>query len=102
MSDDLSTIGPGLVLVRRRRWWLWTVILVYLPAMWVTLRVAPTYSEIGLVFVIWLILLIVVVVRAALAPCPRCGNYYHMHGPTLLLLRHCLHCQLPLKADRTG
>ncbi len=102
MIEDMLIIGPGLVLVRRRRWWLWSVILVYLPAMWVALRVNPTYSAIGTIFVIWLVLLIIAVIRAALARCPRCGNYFHMHGPTFLLLRHCLHCQLFLKADRAG
>jgi hypothetical protein len=39
-------------------------------------------------------LLIFVTFQVALSKCPRCGNYFHMHGMSLLILRKCLHCQL--------
>jgi hypothetical protein len=35
-----------------------------------------------------------------LSKCPRCGNYFHLHGMTLLILRKCLHCQLHINADK--
>jgi hypothetical protein len=97
---DGAELGLGLTVIRRRRWYLWTVILVYLPAMWGTLQVAPTQRALGTVFLVWFILLFITALVSAVARCPRCGNYFHMHGMTLLYLRKCLHCQLHLKADR--
>jgi len=97
---EIPDYGPGLRIIRKRRWYLWLEIMVYLPAMWVTLQVAPTYRGIGTVFAIWFILLWVVVAISALARCPRCGNYFHMNGMTLLYIRKCLHCQLHLTADK--
>ncbi len=96
---DEPDYGPGLRMIRKRRWFLWAEILVYLPAMWVTMKISPTYRALGLVFMIWFILLWLAVGFSALARCPRCGNYFHMNGMTLLYLRKCLHCQLHLKAD---
>ena len=104
MSNHLPTdepdYGPGLRTIRRRRWYLWLEIIVYLPAMWTTMQIAPSYPVLATVFVIWFILLWVVVGYSALARCPRCGNYFHMHGMTLLYLRRCLHCQLKINADK--
>jgi hypothetical protein len=34
-----------------------------------------------------------------LSKCPRCGNYFHLHGMTLLVLRKCLHCQLHISEN---
>ncbi len=100
VSGDKAELGPGLRLVRRRRLYLWGVIGFYLPAMWLTLRVNPTYRALGTVFFVWFVLLFATALAAAVAPCPRCGNYFHMHGMTLLPLRKCLHCQLHITADR--
>lgn len=97
---DEPDYGPGLRTIRRRRRYLWLEIIVYLPAMWTTMQIAPAYPVLATVFVIWFILLWVVVGYSALARCPRCGNYFHMHGMTLLYLRRCLHCQLRINADK--
>ncbi len=97
---DPAEFGPGLRNIRRRRWYLWMEILIYLPGMWITMQISPTYPVLATVFAIWFILLWVVVGYSALARCPRCGNYFHMHGMTLLYLRRCLHCQLHINADR--
>jgi hypothetical protein len=97
---DATQAGPAMQTIRRRRWYLWWVILVYVPAMWVTMQVKPTYLVVGTVFVVWIILLFIAGIYSALARCPRCGNYFHMHGMTLLYLRKCLHCQLHINADR--
>ena len=99
-TGDEPDYGPGLRIIRSRRWYVWGIIAVYMPAMWVTLKLAPTHLALGMVFAIWFILVWIVVGRSALARCPRCGNYFHMHGMTLLYLRKCLHCQLHLKADK--
>ena len=92
--------GPGLRSIRKRRWFLWAEILIYLPAMMITMKFLPTCQALAVVFAVWFIMLWVVVGYSALARCPRCGNYFHMHGMTLFYLRKCLHCQLHLKADK--
>jgi hypothetical protein len=92
--------GPGLRQIRKRRWFLWAEILGYLPVMLAVMKIAPTNSALAVAFGIWFILLWIVVGYSALARCPRCGNYYHMNGMTLLYLRKCLHCQLHLTADK--
>ncbi len=99
-TPDPAEFGPGLRIVRRRRWYLWVVILVYVPAMWLTLKVSPTYHTVEIVFAAWFVILFAVATYSALARCPRCGNYFHMHGMTLLYLRKCLHCQLHVCADK--
>ena len=100
--DDPTTFAVGLAEVRRRRLWLWGVIAVYVPAIWLTLRIDSAFRVVGTVFIVWVVLLVIVVLRSALAVCPRCGNYFHLHGMTLLYLRTCLHCQLHVTADLTA
>ena len=100
MSLDSTDFGPGLRRIRKRRLFVWGIIIVYLPAMWTTLRLTESFKAAATVFLVWLFLLCVVVTMAAVARCPRCGNYFHMHGMTLLLLRKCLHCQLHVNADK--
>lgn len=53
-------------------------------------------------FLTWLALLMVTALWAAVCRCPRCGNYFHVNGMTMLFLRRCLHCQLHINADRPG
>jgi hypothetical protein len=93
-------LGPGLRLIRRRRWYLWAVILIYLPLMWTTLQFTAVFNATALAFAVWFVFLLVIALLAAVARCPRCGNYFHVNGMTFLCLRKCLHCQLHLTADR--
>lgn len=113
MKDDQNTALPtpeeqeaefrrALTLIRRRRWYLWAVILAYLPAMFITLRLSSAFSVAGTVFAVWFVLLFAVALAAAAAKCPRCGNHFHMNGMTFLCLRKCLHCQLHVNADKKG
>lgn len=102
VTGDGAENGPGLSRIRRRRWYLWAIILLYLPAMGITRQLTPSLAPAMWVFLLWFILLFFVALVAALARCPRCGNYFHMHGMTFLLLRRCLHCQLPINADKHG
>jgi hypothetical protein len=95
-SGSGAEFGTGLGIIRRRRRYLWVVILVYLPAMWLALRM----SVVGSVFAVWFVLLFTAALVSAVARCPRCGNYFHMHGMTLFYFRKCLHCQLHINADR--
>lgn len=95
-----AELTTGLALIRRRRWYLWGAILIYLPAIKLTLMLSSSYKVALSVVGIWLLISFTLAFIAALARCPRCGNYFHMHGPTLLFMRKCLHCQLHLCADR--
>ena len=93
-------IAPALKKIRKQRLFLWLVILIYLPAMWSALQLTQSYNKTAVAFIAWVLLLTVVATFAALARCPGCGNYFHMHGMTLLFLRKCLHCGLHVNADR--
>ena len=97
---DPAALREGLRIIRRRRWYLWGLILVYLPVMWTTLQLTRSLQASLPVFGVWFVLLLVIMTVSAVARCPRCGNYFHLHGMTLLYLRRCLHCQLPLNADK--
>jgi hypothetical protein len=93
-------LRPGLKKLRRRRWLLWSVLIIYLPAMWTTQRITHSFQASLPVFFAWVLLLVVAAGISATARCPRCGNYFHVNGMALLYLRKCLHCQLPVNADR--
>ena len=99
-KGKIGEYGPGLRLVRRRRWYLWVVILIYIPVIWPTLVLSGSNKVTAAVFGVWFVVLSIVVGFFAAARCPRCGNYFHMNGMSLLWFRHCLHCQLHLTADR--
>lgn len=95
-----AALRAGLTLIRRRRWYLWGALLIYLPMIKVTLLLSHSTQVALSVVGLWLLLTFTLAFVAALARCPRCGHYFHMHGPTLLFMRKCLHCQLHLCADR--
>jgi hypothetical protein len=95
-----SIIGPGLQKIRNRRWFLWGVILVYMPAIWVSLFLTHSDRTTAVVFGVWFVALIIAVFFVTTARCPQCGNYFHLHGITPLYLRRCLHCQLHITADK--
>lgn len=92
--------GPGLKIIRRRRWYLWGLIAIYLPLMLSLLERDAAFNTLATTFLLWFIAVFSIALYAAVARCPRCGNYFHMHGMTLLYLRKCLHCQLHLTADK--
>jgi hypothetical protein len=99
-NGNLAEIGPGLRRIRRRRWLLWIVILIYLPAMWIALKLGSSLQPAMMVFGGWFLLLFAAALWVAVARCPGCGNYFHLHGMSFLCLRRCLHCQLHLTADK--
>jgi hypothetical protein len=101
---DFSPVDPVeytsvLKKTRRNRKLFFGTVLIYIPALLITHRISPTNSAMGTLFGIWLVFLIITTVLVALCRCPRCGNYFHMHGITLLILRKCLHCQLHISTD---
>jgi len=79
---------------RRRRKYFFSTVLLYIPAILIAYEISPTNRTMGTLFALWVVLLIIVTFLVALCKCPRCGNYFHLHGMTLLVLRKCLHCQL--------
>ena len=97
---DPATIAAGLRTIRKRRWYLWSLIIVYVPAIWTSLMLTGSDRATAVVFAVWIVLLIVAVWCVTSARCPRCGNLFHMHGITPLYLRRCLHCQLHVCEDK--
>lgn len=99
-SVDPARITAGLRIIRKRRWFLWILIIIYVPAVWTSLSLTHSDRATAVVFGVWVVLLIVAVFFVTTVPCPRCGNLFHMHGITPLYLRKCLHCQLHITADK--
>lgn len=85
---------------RSRRKLFFGTVLIYVPAIFITYKIYPTNRAMGTVFVLWFVLLVIATFLVALSKCPRCGNYFHMNGMTLLFLRKCLHCQLHISTDK--
>ncbi|OGT99671.1 MAG: hypothetical protein A2079_07715, partial [Geobacteraceae bacterium GWC2_48_7] len=75
-------------------------ILLYIPLLLAVYAIWPSNQAMGIYFVFWLAFLIFFTFQSALLRCPGCGNYFHMHGLTLLYLRKCLHCQLHINSDK--
>lgn len=96
----VENYGPALTLIRRRRKYFFGTILVYMPAIWTVQKISPRYKTITIAIGIWIVILFITALMSAVTRCPRCGNYFHVHGMTLLYMRKCLHCQLHINADR--
>lgn len=99
-SDNPENYSPLLQVVRRRRLYLWGLILIYMPVALSTLQLSQSFKVTGIVLIFWLILLCIVVTLTAIAKCPRCGNNFHMRNSTLSYRRKCRYCGLHLCADK--
>lgn len=99
---DQQELSAGLKKIRQRRWMLWLAIMIYVPAMMISLQTAGGWNTVVKVFIVWLILLCVVVGMAVVIRCPDCGNCFHTHGPTFFPVRRCVHCGLHVQADKKG
>lgn len=97
-QPDLFAFQRAMALVRRRRKYFFATIIAYMPLMWLANKISPTFRSMAIAFGIWVVILFATALFSALARCPRCGNYFHMHGMTLMYLRRCLHCQLSIKS----
>ena len=84
--------------LRTRRRLFFGSLIIYIPLMWSVQQLAP--KSMLTAFGIWVVIMVAIMLYSALAICPRCGNYFHMHGMTLMYFRKCLHCQLHIKNDR--
>lgn len=94
---DNESIETGLRRIRRRRWYLWGLILIYLPAIWASLALTGSDRRTAVVFAVWVLLVLWAALAASLVRCPRCGRPFHLNGVFPLFLRRCLHCGQPLK-----
>ena len=99
-TEDPAAWHSGLKKVRKRRWFLWGVILVYIPAMMLALESENSTHTAVVVFFSWIALLCIAVGFACVVRCPRCGGSFHTHGPTFIPFRRCVHCCLHVNADK--
>ena len=99
---DPATFASSMRLIRRRRKYFFATIIGYLPVMLLANKISPTIRSMATTFGIWVVILFITALYSALARCPRCGNYFHMHGMSLLYLRRCLHCHLHITEGKTG
>lgn len=96
----LDEMHTGLRKVRVRRWFLWLLILAYVPLMMIALGAADAKRMVVIAFMTWLLLVIVAVSLMALVRCPRCGHCFHMSGYLFRPVRRCFECGLHLTADK--
>lgn len=100
----LSEEREGLRKIRRRRLWFWIELAIYLPLLVLATYFTRSRLIIGMFIALSALALVRFAAGAAFSHCPRCGQYFHSttSTPTFwnLLTRHCLHCGLPLYADR--
>ena len=99
MTTDEINIRAGLSAIRKRRWYVWLVILVYFPSTWLTLELTQSYRSTAVVFAVWLFSLCMVMTLYAVVRCPQCRQYFHMRNATLSFARTCRHCGLHIKGD---
>jgi Flp pilus assembly protein TadB len=97
---SFEDLRAGLKKVRSRRWFLWVLILAYLPLMMIALRSGNPGRTVVIFFAAWILLIIVAVALMALVRCPRCGNCFHMSGYLFRPVRHCFTCGLHLTTDK--
>lgn len=99
-APSAAEISRGLKKIRKCRWFFFGVVLIYVPALLVTLRLSQSGRTTATLFGVWVFFLVLSVVFAAVVKCPRCKQYFHTNGPTFLPVRKCVHCSLPVNADK--
>jgi hypothetical protein len=100
--SDPVMFGLAMRLIRRRRKYFFATIIGYMPAMYLINKLSPTFRTMATAFGVWVLILFATALYSALARCPQCGHYFHMHGMSLMYLRRCLHCQIHVTADKAG
>ena len=97
-QQEIATFASVMRVLRLRRKIFFLTVLLYMPFMWGVHRITPSFRSMSIAFACWVVVLFITALYAAVAKCPRCGHYFHMHGMSLLFLRRCLHCQLHVTA----
>lgn len=98
--DEQARFVAVMAALRRRRKLFFAVVIGYMPFMWISNKFYPSFRGMAITFGIWFIVLFLTAFYSALARCPGCGQYFHMHGMSLLYMRRCLHCQLHISSKR--
>ncbi|HJV66529.1 MAG TPA: hypothetical protein VJ550_12390 [Geomonas sp.] len=99
-SSDYAVIDAGRwTAVRRRRWFFWALVVVYLPAIATVLHFTDSINVAVILFLIWAILLIIAVSLVATAKCPACGNNFNMRNGSLSFSTRCRHCGLLVRGE---
>lgn len=101
-QQDPVVISLGLAKIRKCRWLLWGSIIGYIPGLFLALNLGLSRGTLTWLFGGWVGLLCLTVGLACIVKCPRCRQPFHTNGPTFLPVRKCVHCGLPVNADRTG
>ncbi len=86
--------------IRKRRMFLWTVFLTYLPAIWFALRLGEGDSMAIVVAVLWLLMAATAGGMVGLSRCPACGGLFHMKGIATTWGSKCVHCKQSLSAKK--
>ena len=61
ITVDPTVIATGLRIIRKRRWFLWSLIIAYIPGVWTSLTLTGSDKATAVFFGIWLVLLIIAV-----------------------------------------
>ncbi|HJV35261.1 hypothetical protein [Geomonas sp.] len=85
--------------VRRRRWFFWGLVVVYMPAIATALHFTESMQVAGILFLSWAILLIIAVCLVATAKCPACANNFYMRNGSLSFSARCRHCGLVVRGE---
>lgn len=101
-QTDSAALSQGMVKIRKCRWILWSTLIIYVPGLVLALQLKLSSSTMTKLFGLWVVLLCVAVGMATVVKCPRCRKPFHTNGPTFLPVRKCVHCGLPVNADKTG
>lgn len=94
-------IELGLKSIRRKRMFLWIMIAIYLPMIWLVLEVSQSDKTTGIFFGFWLFFVTIAANVTAFARCPSCKNLFHMNGMFPMYFRNCLHCGLHISGDES-
>lgn len=100
--DEQARFMTALTALRRRRKLFFAVVIGYMPFMWVSNKFYPSFRGMAITFGIWFAMLFLSALYSAVARCPACGQYFHMHGMSLMYLRRCLHCQFHISNKKKG
>ena len=98
--EDYSQYAEGLSKVRFRRWCFWSIIIIYPPMIWLSLRITQSDRATAKVFAVWFVLACIASCFSAFVKCPRCGQFFHIQGFMPVYLRRCVHCGLHVTADK--
>ncbi|OQY22747.1 MAG: hypothetical protein B6I37_06615 [Desulfobacteraceae bacterium 4572_35.2] len=89
----------GLRSLRRKRMFLWVMIGIYLPMIWVVIDISGSDKTTGIFFAFWLVFVTIAANVTAFARCPNCKNFFHMNGVFPMYFRNCLHCGLHISGE---